>query len=98
MTYPEKYPLGFVAAALQTEKPSEILLEGVRYYTDLLQGTINGFCAPDATLVIAALRIYANATVPETPDNGKLADMLVASIKNITITVKLPNPSAFDRE
>ena len=102
MKYPEKYPEGFMRAALQAEESNAerkgILLDGVRYYTELIQDTINGIFAADAALAIAALRIYANNLVPETPDNGELADMLVGTIKYKCTTVKVPNLSTFGKK
>ena len=101
MKYPDKYPDGFMAAAVEAkiqgdkQECNKILLESIKFFRNFMQREVYGLREADASLVMVALTTLCKALRTVTPDNGALADALVDNVVIKETIIKF-NPKTFN--
>ena len=95
MRYPEKYPNGFMYAAvveLKTkEERAEAIREGSQYFLDKIADALNGFVATDAPMVLVALQVYSDSVKRNEAGAAELAARILDSFQVERASVYLPH-------
>lgn len=94
MTYPEKYPKGFMAAVANKQETKEersiAVKAGTQFFLDKIQKALNGFVVADAPMVLAALYIYCDTLQEVEPDSAELARMITKRAQVETTQIYMP--------
>ena len=94
MKYPDKYPKGFMYAVVDKQRPdeerAEALREGSQYFLTMIEEALNDFIAADASLVLAALRVYGDSIKRCEPKAAEYADLIVRDLRVECVYTCLP--------
>ena len=94
MKYPDKYPKGFMYAAVNKQKPTEeqneAAREGIQFFMDEIENALNGFIVADTPLVLAALYVYVVLVENSEPHSVELERAIAMRAKVTTTRVHTP--------
>lgn len=94
MKYPDKYPKGFMAVAVDNHKTeeerAEALREGSQYFLTMIEEALNGFVVADAPMVLVALRVYGDSVKRCEPEAAEHADLIMRDLRVERVSTCLP--------
>lgn len=94
MRYPEKYPNGFMYAAVDElktkEERAEAIQAGSQHFLTMIEEALNGFVAADAPMVLVALQVYSDSIKRNEAGAAALAALILDSFQVERVATYLP--------